>query len=235
MPDFKATLYDTGGILQVTLNSTSTGLDITDQSNYSASTESGHLQADFSTFRRILVTRPDGTTYNFSSIGDGDGATVVGASAATDTYTFLSTDNDGLWKVKLVTVPTYDVAATYESLSDYIYYNGVFYKSLVDSNTGNIPDTSPSEWVVVAESALTTKYTVEEYVAVQALEICPCMTDKLDKWITDASSSVCSDSPYRKDVLDLMAYDMAVTNLMQRQAYTKVENVLNAMISLCRC
>lgn len=235
MPDFKATLYDTGGILQVTLNSTSTGLDIVDQSNYAASTESGHLQADFSTFRRILVTRPDGTTYNFSSIGDGDGATVVGASAATDTYTFLSTDNDGLWKVKLVTVPTYNAAATYEQSSDYVYYNGVFYQSLVGSNTGNTPDASPSEWGVVAESALSSKYAVEEYIAVQALEICPCMTDKLDKWITEASSNVCADSHYRKDVLDLIAYDRAVTDLMQRQAYTKVENVLNAMISLCRC
>lgn len=235
MPDFIATLYDTSGDLQVTLNSTSTGIEITDQSNYATSTESGHEQSDFAQFRRILITRPDGTTHNLSSIGDGDASTVAGVSATTDTYTFLSTDNDGLWKIKLATVPSYMAGATYEALSDYVYYNGAFYQSQVGSNTGNTPDSSPTEWTAVQETALTTKYQVEEYIAIQALEICPCLTDKLDKWVTDSACNTCNDSPYRKAVLDLIAYDRAVTDLMQRQDYTKAENVLNAMINICRC
>jgi len=234
MPDFQISLRDVSDVLQVSLNGTNTAISVTDQSNYATSTEPGHELADFATFRRILITRPDGTTYNMSSIGDGDVVINAGDTAGTDTYTILSTDEDGLWTFKLTSVPDWNNADQYDLGLDFVYYGAKFYKALT-TNTNKQPDVETADWEEVTESQLSSKYVVTEKYVIKAFEICPCLAEKLKLWAQDSACNVCEESRYSKTVLDLIRYDKSIQGLMNQQAYAEVTNVLNAMKAICHC
>src|SRR3990167_107116 len=156
MPDFAASLIN-GTTVTIVVDSGCTIITITDSSNYAASTESGHLQAAFATWRKIIVLQPDQTNYTFSSLGDGDALTGTGDSNPATVYTIPQ--GDGIYKVTLRTLPDYGGGFTYE-IGDCVYNLGLLYISLVNANTGNAPEISPTQWELITEANLPAKYNV---------------------------------------------------------------------------
>lgn len=171
MPDFAASLISAGSVT-IAVDSDCTTITVTDSSNYAASDESGHLQAAFATWRKIIILQPDQTDYTFSSLGDGDASTGTGDTNPTTAYTI--SDGDGIYKVTLRTLPDYGGGFTYE-IGDCVYNatDELLYISLVNANSGNAPELSASDWETIEEDSLPAKYNVVNGISIScALNTC---------------------------------------------------------------
>lgn len=153
--DFQASLQNPSNpdVLGITLYPDNDTLTIIAGSNYAASTESGHLQAAFASFRKVIVKDPNAVIYLFSSIGDGDEDITAGASGNSSFLYSITAAGDGVYVVRLIDLPDYSGAATYQ-ITDCVYYASKMYKSLVSPNAGHQPDTSTDEWEEVTDVTL---------------------------------------------------------------------------------
>ena len=163
----------------------------TDYSNYLTSTESGHLAADFSDYRKITVTHHAGDVFIFSSIGDGDEDIDPGDSG-NNTIVYDLQDGDGVYTVEVCSVPTWNIAATYQASDDFVFFDDKFYKSLT-TNTGSQPDTNPTDWEEVTEDDLSNKYCDTNYFLILCdSESCKC--ELIEKAACEIERDFCNDS-----------------------------------------
>lgn len=177
MPNFAASLTrtftnDAGESItidDITLSTDGTEITIVDHSNYSTSTEDGAELADFSTFRKVIVTDDNGESYTFSSLGDGDEEIEPGDDIYEDDFVYTPEAGDSLYTVRLITIPTWDAAAAYTT-DDVVVYEvddeWVIYSAL-QSGTNKNPSTQTAYWEEVEDETLVDdKYNVLGYLAV---------------------------------------------------------------------
>lgn len=163
MADFQISLLDGTGA--VALSASSGVLTISDYSNYIASTESGHLLASFSLFKKVYIESPTIGQYILSTLGDGDELIAVPSTYVvtplTHSYLYIY---DDIYKVTLMAVPTWSAAATYQ-LNDCVYYIDTLYIALA-TTTNNIPLSSPTYWESITEDDLPSKYSTFGHIAI---------------------------------------------------------------------
>ena len=245
MPDFQVSLIDTvSSEVDINIDSSCAILTIEDNSNYVASTESGHLEADFDRYRKIIITRPDGTTYTLSSIGDGDASISSGDSGSHSfNYTLLTTDDDGVWAAALYSLPTWDSGATYE-VGDQVTFQvgGVdkFYEA-IDGNTNMQPDTSTSDWKEVTEiTGFKNKYCVTEKVSIKCVNLLKCY----ENLVHDANCVIHQDfcNPdilcKNKKFLDAIKLRMlldGITYATNNKQFADAEKDFNNAKKICNC
>ena len=223
------------------LNAGCSQLTITDTSNYGAFMESGHSLSDFSDFRKIVLTRPAGTTYTYSSLGDGDEVVSTASTGGHDvTYTILDTDTDGVYTINICSVPTYNAAATYDKDTDYVYFGGSFYQSLIDANAGNQPDTSPTQWSLVEEEDLSTKYCSQEFIGITCIQLLGCYERAIYNANCVISEEFCNDDVICKNSEVLKAIKMkilleAIEFQIDKGAVAEAVNTFNLAKTLCNC
>lgn len=212
-----------------------------DHSDYAGNGESGHALADFTDYRKVTITRPDASTYVFSSLGDGDELINAAQGGNNEfSYTFLTTDADGVWAVKLCSVPTYNAGATYQKDDDIVYYSGIFYESLVDANTGNQPDTSPTKWGVILESALSDKYCVTYKIGVNCIALLKCYEDLNYEANCEIQTNFCDSEVLAKNkkFLDAMTLRLLLDGAdfaVARSQFEEAENIYNLAKTICNC
>lgn len=175
MPDFQVSITDSNNDLSINIDNSCETLTVVDEGNYVLSDESGHLQADFTDFRQFTITNPAGQDYLFDAEGNGD-ETVSTASSGNHTinYSIRDGDKDGVYTIKICSIPTYNNAATYEATTDFVWFNTKLYQSLTGANTGNQPDTSPINWLEVTIAAVSEKYCITEKVTLTCIELLDC-------------------------------------------------------------
>jgi len=146
---------------------------IVDHSNYDTNTESGHAQSDFSSYKKIYVTDPDGTEYVFSTLGDGDALINPPSGEVLPISTVYTSTGDGVYTMYLEAVPTWNAAASYVFADGhYVYYNTKLYKALQNS-TNKDPITQTAYWEEVDAVDLPAKYRLEyKFAIVCDLETC---------------------------------------------------------------
>lgn len=240
MASFVATMNDTSGDFSATADGTI--MTFKDYSNYDTSTESGHLQANFSDFRKIKVTLPDGTTYLFSTLGDGNQSTVTGSLVTPPIQDVWSsyTGGDGIYEVRLYTVPTYSALATYTSvLNHHVYSGGYIYKALKPVPIGtSVTDTT--YWSVVSDlDLLPSKYRFyKKYGVICDSEIC--YAEKLYSALCSNENVGCN---LEKIVLNrewlvankLMLILEEVGNAIDDEDWVGAKNMINHAKSMCCC
>lgn len=243
MADFQATLVNpVGGLVDITIDSTCATLTIVDHSNYDeAPPESGHDRPDFTDFRKVTVTDPNGVDFIHSSVtGDTTADAVIPApSTGTDTITHTIIGGDGVHTVKLCAVPTYNAAATYEALTDFVFFSGTLYQSRVGSNTGNQPDVSPTEWLAVTEADLSTKYCTTERVIVKCAHN-DCIDTKVHAAICLIKKHRCNDdemcgNPEFIAAAKLMMIDHGIIVANATQDFEEAECLINLSKDICNC
>ena len=140
--NFKVTI--TNPITEAVDISDSNGvLTIVDHSNYDdAAPEAGHSQSDFSDFRKMRFDLPSGTSYLFSSFYPTDGDVILNTPAGETlpiSTLYDYTTGDGIYKIYLYSLPTYNPTADYLlSTAPIVYYDGSMWKLLQDA-TGQTP------------------------------------------------------------------------------------------------
>lgn len=239
MADFKATLINPStNTFDATEDCPSRKLTIVDNSDYSGNTESGHLQADFSDFRKIIVEAQDGTKFTFSSLGDGD-ASVDAPSTGNNTVIFdFTTTEDGVYKVTLLTVPTYNNGASYQLNDDFVFFNTKLYQALSNS-TNKQPDLNPTDWKEVTEADLPAKYNVFEEISIFCI-LCVCIEETAVKSFCAAEKSICNDKVLANDA-DFLNYLKVIVGrdnidfASKDGNFTSAKNIFNFVKVVCNC
>lgn len=202
MPNFQATLVNPDALPapedDLVLSEDGESIAITEHSNYAASNEVGHLQANFSTYRKLIVTDDNGSIYTYSSIGDGDATITAGSVGNLEVTDFAPQAGDSVYKGRLITIPTWSSSATYlltngvhvvRTVSDVVK----IYKLAVTSSNNEAPESNPSKWTEITDELLvSSKYNTLGYLAVvRTIEEAQveAVNDAADKFITQQFSS----------------------------------------------
>ena len=207
-------------------------LVITDHSNYDdLAPEAGHEQSDFDLFYKVIIERPDYTSYIFSSIGDGDEAITVPADAAELPlelrYTYPT--GDGIYYITIQAVPTWNETAEYLAETEpVVYFAGKFWQALQDS-TGIMPSPTAEQWNEIEE--LTSKYSHRTRIVItRDMQIL--FARKLYNALIVNSKVKCrwDDLVRDRDYIDAMRLSLALSGipvLMEYQNWIEVEKTVN--------
>jgi len=234
MAAFGATLKD-GGVLAVLANGTT--ITVYDHSNYDTNTDSGHTQADFSDFRKIVFSNPDGTSYVFSSIGDGDEViTAADVAILPILTTYYYSTGDGVYNVCLMTVPTWNIAATYTT-GMCVWYNDTLWRALM-ATTGDVPGVDATRWIEITETSLPARYRYCENFAVYCDTIA-CFMEYVRRTICgfnalSCTDNVCDSSDFQKAGRLEMILN-AIPQLVLVGDWDSVEHIINLARQICCC
>ena len=247
MPDFQATLIDSGtSQIDVSLDTECGMLTVEDNSNYSLSDEDGHLLADFTDYRQLVIKSPDGTTYGYDVQG---GLDEVWTSPSpllqnTKTRTLSSTDDDGVYVITLYTVPTYDdpIFTYIHTVSNpkCVFYNGKLWRTTADTPAGNPPVSGSAFWEEIDREDLTSKYVATATFSLTCRNLNACLERLIVEAVCACQAEVCDDdllctnhafleSLKLKTLLDGVGY------ASEQSDFCEAENLINAAKSICNC
>lgn len=240
---FQASLIDSNGDSSVTIDCTTSLVTITDSSNYATNDSgAGFATSDFATYRKIIVTKGNGTTYTYSSLGDGDEA-MLPASSLNNTVTYAIGDSSEILTVALITIPNYNATATTDGtygVGALVYYGGVIYASLTTANP-SLP-TVTTNWVVVADTAAALSAYSTYYIEGKISSYCQMFSCR-DSLTNDAfcasedcgccgTCDLCENKNFLKSVemeVLIRAYQMAAIN----DDWDRIQCIFNRANQLC--
>ena len=207
--------------------------------------EGAHDAADFSNFLKIFVEDQADNIFVFTSfpdpvdgLQDNEELIVPPSSNANITVNFDFTTGDGVYKVTLCSVPTYDNAEPYQSGDDSVFFSDLLYKSIRNS-TGATPDVSPLDWEEITEEELSAKYCT----FIKVVRICDlnnCADDATFEAFCTLKEHVCDDDVLCKNErflrsIKLQTIIAAIENANQRGAFDDIEDMINVSKTLCNC
>ena len=207
--------------------------------------EGAHDASDFSNFLKIFVEDQAGSIFTFTSFPDPvlglqvDEELIAPPSATTNiTVNFDFTSGDGVYKVTLCSVPTFDVAENYQRDDDFVFFDNLLYESIRGS-TGSVPDVSPLDWKVVTEDELSAKYCTFVKV-VRVCDLNNCFDDAVFEAFCTLKEHICDDDVLCKNERFLKAVKLqviiaAIENANQRGAFDDIEDMINSSKTLCKC
>lgn len=228
------------------VNATCSGLAFTDNSNWDENNEEGHALADFSNYRRVVLTRPLGGQYIYSFIAGDDVDEIIAPASSGNqqfTYSFIDTDVDGRYQVRICEYPTWGITYNYSaSRLTVVYYDGVLYRCIT-SNVGSQPDTNPTDWEVyepTEEQEAITRYCYTANVAILCISLDECMETKNHEAVCLIQSNFCNDDYLCKnkafmDYIKLRIYRDGIEYAMYRRAWSEVDADFNSTRQICNC
>lgn len=247
--NYQTLLYDsTYDTYSVDVSDTCTTLTIEDNSLYANNNQPGHDITDFSDYRRIVITRPNGTQYIMSSISATDVDEIIAAPSSgnnTINYSFIDdTDEDGLYDIRICSFPTWRDTANYTLIASpvIVYHDGTLYQ-LKQTGTGQQPDLSPTYWeeyTLDSSVEFTTNYCYIAKIAVLCFNMLKCYETLVHDAFCVMDTNFCNDDVLCKNKKFLNAMKMrvlldAVQYSMSRRQWNEVEKQFNLMRQLCNC
>ena len=246
MATFKATLFDTDNKLAVTANGNT--ITITDYSNYTDGTDSGHAQSDFSFIRIIKFTLPDNSyyimatteakTYFFPTANQ-----IISAPSDENVFpivdTFNYTSGDGVYYAKLYVVPTLNINASY-IIGNCVYnVDNKIYKALNNNPNTDIAN-YPYDWELITDlDTLPAKYISGDYFSVTC-DSQICLTRLISKGICESTEIGCNYEKLFKNKYFVFAQKLNLllkyTKTLSKNAeWEMVSDCINLMKSICCC
>lgn len=235
MANFQASLLDINSLLQVVLD-TNDLMTINDTSNYTTSTEDGAEAADFSYFRKVIVTDPNGIAYTFSSLGTGDQLIGAGDSGSNQMSYTLSNAVDGVYTITLITVPSWNAASTYTNTSYVVdSVTGLLYKSILNANTNQDPATPTNYWTQVTQDEVSSRFITSGNIArTKDLEICKIEATEEMACHTDNCKNICDSEAYNKAAKLFMLLS-AINSKATLQKWDEVAELISTAKQICDC
>ena len=207
--------------------------------------EGGHDVADFSNFLKIFVEDQADSVFVFTSFPDPidglqDNEELISPPSVTQNITvnFNFTTGDGVYKITLCAVPTYDNSEPYLKGDDFVFFDDLLYEC-INNSTSNTPDTSPSFWKVITEAELSPKYCTFIKV-VRQCDLNNCADDATFEAFCTLKEHICDDDVLCKNERFLKAIKLqtiiaSIENANQRGAYDDIEDMITLSKTLCNC
>lgn len=184
MPNYKTSLINpSSGLFDAVLSTDKLSIAFNDYSNYTASTEAGNQNANFTQYRVIIVEHQSGSQYIFSSVPGGGNVLITPGNSGINAYTYVIQNGDGVYTFYLASVPTWNNSSSYTANLHYVYRSGVLYKALI-TGAGSDPATHPLNWQVVTLKDLPQKYLDTQYFLVT------CSSDACEKKIVNCAACI---------------------------------------------
>ena len=247
MSVFQASLYDTSTQkISVTLDTECSIVTIEDKSNYSASTEVGHILADHfgaQSYRKIILKSPNGTEYSWdgrsSLYNDGDVVwSAPNSGQHTVTKTLTEDDGDGVFTATLISIPAFNDTVEYVYASGnekHVFYLGKVYRNK-QTVTGQITDTT--KWEVVSDEDLSAKYKAEAKFTLTCRKLHKCYEELVHKANCVIVDDACNDNNLceNKDFLNATKLRLVLDGIAyasQASDFSKAEILTNAANKIC--
>jgi len=247
---FSNTFVDSEGDLGISVDSSCSSIQITDNSNY-LNDEAGHALSDFSEYRFIRMTTPSGRLYYFSSVDFDDivvDQVISPASSGGNDFFYMfdyDLDKDGVYEFSMCNYPTWNESADYSnSKTTIVFYNGELYKLLAPS-LGNLPDEVGSAyWELYAladpEDEYTTRYCTCAKIAVLCLSTYDCYEKMVHSAYCVIDTDYCNDDLLCKnkkllDVVKLRILIDAIEYGVNDEAWEDVKKMFNHIYNICGC
>ena len=252
MPNFTISLRDANN--DVALSVVGTTIQISDYSNYIASTETNHLLSQFHA-KAILVRELNSSDYYFFCsypTAERDAPLSYPSSYTnpalyppiTTSYTFTY---DAIHEVTLIAIPTFQKASVY-AIGDCVALNGKVYES--NSNANNTdPAAGSAAWDLIVDMDATTavadlltvnsKYLTTEYIAV-VCSLEECFADLVynvncvELSVDCDDVKLCTNDNWRKQMRLSMILD-SIQTLMDDSNYNQAQILINQGSTLCSC
>jgi hypothetical protein len=160
-------------------------------------------------YRKIIVTRPDGEKYVYSSLATEPRDEIITTLSPTGIinfdYPFDTADEDGIYTIQLYNFPAWDASVAYKKVSKtVVFYQGVLYMCTTD-NTGFDPLSEQShptpKWTpyTISTSTDLTRYAVTTKLVVLCRKIMGCYRDFIYNAFCGTVSNPCEDKIKNKD------------------------------------
>ena len=221
-------------------------VSVTDHSDYAASTEDGHLLANFTVFRQMKFTLPNGDTHLFDAQAippTWDAPSPSGTM--TVAFTLPAIADDGVYTIDFYVVPTHQTAGVQYgyTISNpscvWSVAEGKLYKAIQVVPAGTaITDTS--YWVEIDIEDLTTKYHIRQKFALTCRSLYQCY----EKLVHEANCIIttdecddnllCSNGTFLSAVKLRMLID-GIGYASAQNEFDKVTVLTNSAKSICNC
>jgi len=214
------------------------GLDILVQEQ-----EGGHDASDFDTFFKIFVEDQADNIFTFTSFPDPilglqvDEELISPPSVTPNiTVNFNLTTGDGVYKITVCAVPTYDNGESYVKGDDIVFFNNLLYES-IENSTGDTPDISPLFWKEIPIEEVSAKYCSFIKVVVQC-DLASCLEDSTFEAFCTLKEHVCDDDVLCENerflrAMKLLILGVSVANANQRGAYDDIEDMITLGKTIC--
>lgn len=221
----------------------------------------GH-NPEYFNHRMIILTRPDGTNYIWSTDGTvGQTLSNCGCGSFTGlsteqtineviaphwnsnnifTYNLLSSDVDGIYSIKICTFPDWQAGVYYEkSVKPFVYRNGLIYK-LVASSTGVDPelDTDNEYWIQSVAGDDFGRYCSEEKIVLLCISICECYKKAVTKALCGIEANPCADMCDNKALMKAMKMRITMDALgfaVEDELWDLAKEHMEILKSICCC
>jgi hypothetical protein len=235
MAEFGVSIINDEGLKAISSNGDK--ITIEDWSNYDTNTNPITHQSLF-TFKKVRFTNPDGTSYLFSTEGDGD-SVVLSPKDVIDFPVSTQYDydtGDGVYTLELFAVPDWITGEDYV-VGNHVFVGGKFYKCIVNCNS--VPVTDTTKWTEVElEDLLGTPFGLKQKFAVYC-DIEACYKEKVYKTLCLLESSFCDvDLCKSKEFKQATLLWMILENipiLVDNNAWDSVITLINNGSQICCC
>jgi hypothetical protein len=214
-----------------------TTMSIFDESTYGA--DANHDAEDFSSFRKIIVTLPGGVDYILGT--HAPYSELIGGASDGVLSWAKSCGTGGIYRVKLLSVPTWNAAGTYLTDDCVVLPGGnTVYKSLQGPNQNYEPGSTvdwEEYWEEIAEDDIPAAYSDTQYY-IQWCELTSCK-NTLRRKVFCGTNSLCDTSICNNTCLmNLMKFELLEDVLVIANSvrwYDRMTVVYDDLKKLCDC
>ena len=243
MANFQVSLRDIDDVLQVAFSGGNTIITITDTSNYDEiGPEDGHARNNFSSWRKVVITFPDSSTYEFETTQPFPNY-VEPPIGSNDVIVYDHEDQlvDGVYTADLYSVPTYTNGFNYDADDDCVVIVTAnvpaFYKCIQNASSELITDTD--YWTPITEAELPAKYHVSgRFMNRFNLDACVC--DAVKAAYEESKETICDDrqmvtsKKFNKMNRVLMA-QFTLDCLIEEENFDSMVILFNFTKNICGC
>jgi hypothetical protein len=197
-------------------------------------------------YRKIVVLRPDSTTYTYSSLVTDladQSINVLTALGINDfNYNFIATDVDGVYKVTIYNFPLWDEAVSYNQILKHIVFHNGFLYRIKATNIGVNPedDTDEDYWeaYTISDDTIKTRYAKVKRIIILCISLDDCYERLVKEAFCDVNGNPC------KGICDNKKFSAASKYLMVKKAlcisegvndWVSVDKEINLLKSICCC
>lgn len=216
-------------------------VSVTDDSEYINSVP-GH---DSWGYRKVVLTRPDESTYVWSSESSDDPDAAItpytNVSVNTWSYPFSSTDVDGVYKAEIYTFPNWDSSVMYNGLyKAIVFYNGVLYRvKTTHTNINPETDTDSIYWEVIdIDDVKTTRYYSVAYDVILCISLLKCKEALIRDAFCGIEKSPCGNlcaNPKYMNAMKFIVTEEAINIAKCNKDWGTVRKHVEILKSICSC
>lgn len=238
------TSLETDGCANIKISCDCKKLTFSDNSNYMTNGLPGH-DPELFTSRTIVIKKPNGSTYVYGT------PDVVGANQVIQphysssnqfSYSFDSSDVDGIYEITLCSYPDWNSEVFYESfLQTIVRRNGKLYK-VISSNT-NLDPSLPENinyWVEYTcdVNCNSTRYCTTEKIAVICISLLNCYKKTLSDALCNIKNNPCKDMCDNKSFMNAMKFRVTMDGLESAVCsgnWNDAQSNIDILKSICCC